>query len=236
MARESTDYGTPHFDAGHEADERFVEGIPLDPFFLSKFETTQAQWARVMDTNPSQHFDEASLGGPTHPAETFSWHSARLAGDRLALVLPTETQWEYACRAGTTTPFSSGEEIASLAGFANVADTTFNARGQSGDYTEDIVDGWVCHAPVATLEPNPFGLFHMHGNVWEWCLDAFQSDVDPREGDGLTEIAPRVLDGAIRGGSFSADARNARSANRLNYDRNNTDGDSGVRFARKISH
>jgi formylglycine-generating enzyme required for sulfatase activity len=234
IARQSEDYGAPYFDAGRDSDERMVEGVALDPFFFSKYETTQSQWSRLLDANPSQHFDEASLGGPTHPVETFSWRLSRTAAERLALTLPTEAQWEYACRAGTTTPFSSGEEFDSLTGFANIADATFHASGVPESFTEEVVDGWICHAPVSSFEPNAFGLFNMHGNVWEWCVDAFASLAPPHAGDGSKEIAPNAAEGVIRGGSFSAEARNARSANRFSYDRNNTDSDVGVRFARKI--
>ncbi len=236
LSRESQDYGQPFHDPGADRDETFFERVELEPLLVSKFELTQAQAVRALEANPSQHHDSATLGGQTHPVEGLSWHAAQRAAARLDLALPTEAQWEYACRAGRTTPFATGEEFETLQGHANLADRTFVA-GQSratGFETPELEDGFVCHAPVGSFQPNAFGLHDMHGNVWEWCLDRDLPNVPPRAKDGLRETDAAGAEGVIRGGSWNTGARDCRCANRLNFDRNNTDGDVGVRLVRAL--
>jgi formylglycine-generating enzyme required for sulfatase activity len=240
LKRMAPDFGQPFHDHWRDSkhqDEGFFESIALDPFFISKYELTQAQYTRIIGANPSQHHDPATLGGPTHPVETVSWNDASMVLLRLGLELPTEAQWEYACRAGSTTPFSSGERFDSLQGHANILDKTFASTGNATDRppTLEVEDGFVCHAPVGSFLPNAFGLHDMHGNVWEWCRDRYLIDAAPRPGDGLRDDGKEGLEGTLRGGSWFTDAVTCRSANRFNYDRNNTDGDVGLRPVRRVT-
>jgi formylglycine-generating enzyme required for sulfatase activity len=156
-----------------------------------------------------------------HPVVNVSWNDAvefckwlsRVEGQTFRL--PTEAEWEYACRAGTTTRFTSGDDPETLAAVANVVDAS--AREKYPHWTWAIAgrDGYVYTAPVARFRANGFGLYDMHGNVWEWCSDGYAADYyehspvdDP---PGPSGIAHRV----IRGGSFGRDPRHARSAYRL---------------------
>lgn len=131
---------------------------------------------------------------------------------RHGMVLPSEAQWEYGCRAGTTTPWACGFE--DLVRYANVADAT--AKASAPVWTcETWSDGHVVHAPVGSFLPNGFGLFDVHGNVWEWTRDGEHGDgARPRTGDGLRGDPGSSSIGVRRGGSFDVAARYAHSAGR----------------------
>ena len=124
--------------------------------------------------------------------------------------LPTEAQWEYSCRAGTTTRFYSGDEEKTLKGFANMADASFKRKWQYSDWAVAWDDGYAFTAPVGKFKPNAFGLFDMHGNAWQWCADWYgeypQGAVTDPQGpnDGKSRV--------FRGGSFDHDAMNLRCA------------------------
>ena len=145
------------------------------PFFLSKYEMTQGQWQRLYRDNPS----EASVGiysgetiTPRHPVEKVTWNRANQAMQEVGLVLPTEAQWEYAARAGTTTPWWTGTSPQSLRGAENVADLTFSRWPQATpQFSPELEDGFIFHAPVGSFRANPFGLHDVSGNVAEWTRD-----------------------------------------------------------------
>jgi formylglycine-generating enzyme required for sulfatase activity len=203
-----------------QPDEQPCQEITLDPFFLSKVEMTQGQWLRIMRSRPS-YFDEQDplieSAAALHPVEQVSWESSSEALMRLGLVLPTEAQWEYAARAGTTTPWWTGADKESLAGAANIADSNYvfgfvDVRGE-----EWLDDGFEVHAPVGSLRPNALGLHDLAGNVWEWCQDWYgEYENKVREGDGLRLIGERDerRDRVLRGGSFDFTVSDARSAAR----------------------
>ena len=128
--------------------------------------------------------------------------------------LPTEAEWEYACRAGTTTRYQSGDDPETLAEVGNIADGTAKAKYPNWTWAIAARDGYVYTAPVGRFRPNAFGLYDMHGNVWEWCWDGYDADYyqespveDP---SGPSGASARVL----RGGSWSNYPRRARSAYR----------------------
>ena len=179
-------------------------------YWMAKYEVTQAEYLAVMGANPS-----CFTGDANRPVEQVSWHEAvaycaaltqreRAAGRIAATALyrlPTEAEWEYACRAWTSTRFSHGEDP----GYAELS--------QYAWYGADI--GGTTH-PVGQKLPNPWGLHDLHGNVWEWCQDWWSSElpggivVDPLgPASGLARV--------IRGGDWLDDARNCRSASR-SYD------------------
>jgi formylglycine-generating enzyme required for sulfatase activity len=199
--------GSPETEKERKPDEHRHRVIHTRGFWLANTACTQALWQAVMGNNPS-HF----TGDPLCPVEQVSWDLIqqeflpKLNGlvSGLDLVLPTEAQWEYACRAGTTTPFSFGENISTAQ--ANFDGNHPDAAVPNGEYRKKTV-------PVKSLPPNPWGLYEMHGNVWEWCADGYgpcgaDDAVDP---NGVTGSAARVL----RGGSWGSNTRFLRAAYRF---------------------
>jgi formylglycine-generating enzyme required for sulfatase activity len=173
-----------------------------------------------------------------HPVVNVSWNDAvafckwlsRKEGN--AYRLPTEAEWEYACRAGTTTRYSSGDDPESLAQFGNVADATFKARFPDAKYTMKARDGYVFTAPVGSFQPNAFGLYDMHGNAWQWCSDRYgatygaASAADDPAGAGSGDF--RVL----RGGSWVDGPVYTRSAKRSGITPGSRFDGTGFRVAR----
>ena len=234
----SLDPGSHHYDP-----DAFDADVPpgtvrLDPFFISKYEMTQGQWLRVTGYNPSLNQDvNPSLGrfDPLrHPVELVSWNDCVQTLKRLDLVLPTEAQWEYVARAGSTTPFHCGRDSACLERVANISDegvVEFLYRELPVEWGID--DGYVQAAPVGHYEPNRFGLFDVHGNVAEWCSDEFATPPWPRRaGDGLIELGGDRR--SYRGGSSIRAAISARCAARFGILPDSATLDIGVRPARRV--
>jgi len=181
------------------------------PFYMGKYEVTQEQWEGVMGNNPSIETKGAKL-----PVTDVSWEDCQEFIKKLnaktkgGYRLPTEAEWEYACRAGTTTHYSFGDVLTK-------SDANCNESG--GRIKE-----------VGSYKPNAFGLYDMHGNVWEWCEDSYGdypagSAIDPK---GPATGGNRVA----RGGSFNYGVSHARSSNRgLNSPTARSD-DGGFRLAR----
>lgn len=165
-------------------------------FFLGTHPVTQAQWSAEMSTNPS-HFS-----GPNRPVEQVTWHECRIFCGRLTaatgrrLELPTEAEWEYACRAGTTTEYVFGDTLS-----PDLAHYNPLSKGRRPTETAD----------VGSFPPNPWGLFDVHGNVFEWCETRFTFyPRRPCEPPGLIHDGLRVM----RGGSWAHSFDGCRSANR----------------------
>ncbi|MEM9802591.1 MAG: SUMF1/EgtB/PvdO family nonheme iron enzyme [Planctomycetota bacterium] len=170
MASQSGDPSAPHYDPW-AAPEAFAHIQSIPPFFIARHEVTQGQWLRLTGANPSGFAPPRGNGEPIdldHPVENVSWTECDQALTRHSLALPSVAQWEYACRAGTETPFSTGARVESLQGYANVLD----AKGSYHDVRQRPAswnDGYGVHSPVGSFLPNAFGLFDVHGNVSEWC-------------------------------------------------------------------
>lgn len=208
--------GSPNVDPNSNASgsESPPHEVTLTPFFLSKFELTQAQWARVQGSNPSKY-----QLGDLHPVEQISYNDASALLLQLGLQLPTEAQWEYAARAATTTIYPYGNAIEDLRGAANLADRTARlANVGQWAFIDDLEDGFAFHAPIGSFRPNGFGLHDVCGNVWEWCRDQFLSySLPPRNGDGLRSIPMRDRTERVsRGGAFLNGAVHLRVACRAN--------------------
>ena len=165
------------------------------------------------------------------------WDSCRDVLKRIGCRLPTEVQWEYACRAGTRTTWSTGDTEESLFGHVNLADKT-GARywgPKRRRLVEGLDDGFLNHAPVGSFLPNPWGLHDVHGNVWEKCLDAPSYTFPPLPPDGRR---PSELIGGThhvaRGGSYTSHGAYAASATRNLHKRDFCFYDVGVRPVRMI--
>lgn len=191
--------------------------VSLEPFFLSKFELTVAQWFRMTGTRPA--ILTVPVEGATEneermlPVQGVSWTVVSAALERFDLVLPTEAQWEYAARAGTETAWWSGDDPAALRLAANVADQSMRLAAFR---TELAYAGWddgqPFSAPVGSFAANPFGLHDVHGNVFEWCADWYLSYSEPvREGDGLRQGVDPDRCRVLRGGAFDFSVDAARS-------------------------
>ena len=178
-----------------DADEKPVVDVTLAAFYVGRHEVTQAQWAALMPDNPSAHKD------PRNPVESVTWDEcvAFLATARAPegwrFALPSEAQWEYACRAGTTTAYHFGDDPAAL-----------SAHG----WHKGNADGRP-HA-VGTGRPNAWGLYDVHGNVWEWCADGWHDSHRGAPGDGSVRAGGRGR--VLRGGSWVHPPEEARAASR----------------------
>ncbi len=242
MGAQNEDPGGPNYDPQARPEESPPHLVALDPFFFSKYEVTQGQWLRFTGRNPSIYGPENTVFQPgehsfLHPVEQVSWNECAEFCARLSLRLPTEAQWEYAARAETTTPWWTGEEKESLEGAANIADQAYVRLGGTAAATHEwpeLDDGYGVHAPVDALRPNAFGLHHITGNVWEWCLDGFdfyKDDVLPGTGESLV---PDAIHRANRGGGFVHGVEWARSSRRNNTPPANRANQLGLRPAREL--
>jgi formylglycine-generating enzyme required for sulfatase activity len=214
--------------------------VTLTPFFLSKYEMTQGQWSRFVGSNPS-YFAPGQSSAKTritllHPVEQVSWTTCDQELRRLCLELPSEARWEYACRAGTSTPWSTGDTLESLRGYANIADEgSADSYAKGWNFERGFSDAWDVHCPVGALLANAFGLHEMHGNVWEWCLDGYQGGFY-REGPQRDPVSDPAgsANRVDRGGGFFDLAVHARSAVRIHYAPSYADVTLGLRPARAL--
>jgi len=208
--------GAPKTEEGSTDDERPQHQVIISPFYMGKYPVTQAQWqavAAIEQVNRELDPDPSNFKGKNLPVEQVSWYDAVEFCDRLSCQTgkpyrsPSEAEWEYACRAGTTTPFHFGETITSQ--LANYNGEATYGVGTKGTYREKTTE--VGSFGVA----NAFGLYDMHGNVWEWCADHWHDNYEDAPTDGSASIGssdnrPRLL----RGGSWGSDPVLCRSASR----------------------
>ncbi|CAK8723533.1 MAG: Formylglycine-generating enzyme, required for sulfatase activity, contains SUMF1/FGE domain [Candidatus Electronema aureum] len=189
--------GSSTDDEGHENDEGPVHKVCVDSFWMGQYEVTQGQWEKVMGANPS----EFKKGG-NYPVERVSWNDVQDFIKKLnssstgnSYRLPTEAEWEYACRANSSSRYCGGNDV--------------NAVAWHG---ESISDGST--HPVGGKQANGFGLYDMSGNVWEWCADQYDSGYyasSPQSNPvGSESESYRVL----RGGGWGSMPRDVRAANR----------------------
>lgn len=173
------------------------------PFYMGVYEVTQEQYEAVMAANPSH------TKGPQKPAESMDWDKAKDFCDKLAaatghnVTLPTEAQWEYACRAGTNTRFYYGDDP----DYADLADHAWYARNSHQTH------------PVGQKSPNPWGLYDMIGNVWEWCSDWYAKTYPA--GDAVDPTGPASgTDRVLRGGCWGIAKQGCRCARRARFQSN----------------
>jgi len=230
--------GSLESESKRNDDEGPAHSVRVNSFYISKYLVTQKEYKDVMGKNPSnfpgdnnpvemvcwydtieycnrlsikEGFSPAyNLFGSTNPddwdVQGPKWDSITINLDSKGYRLPTEAQWEYACRAGTTTPFYTGDKISSLQ--ANFNGTSPYGNSAAGDYLKKTT-------PVGSYPANPWGLFDMHGNVWEWCWDWKENYTSDNKIDPTGPVSGKYR--AERGGSWSSGGNNIRSAIR-SYD------------------
>ncbi len=205
----------------------------VEPFFLAKHEMTQGQWLRFSGNNPSGYKPHAFLTVAgrvitlAHPVEEVAFLDCQSTLRRLGLRLPLDQEWEYACRAGSDTIWSTGNKVESLQEHANIKDEGSRADfGIRESVTPGIDDGFSSHAPVGIYRPNGFGLHDMHGNVAEW--------VDLKGGTAKYRSPAERENRIARGGGHLSLAEDCRAALRIRIKMTSRVVDIGCRPARSI--
>ncbi|MFM7614089.1 MAG: formylglycine-generating enzyme family protein, partial [Synechococcales cyanobacterium] len=197
--------GSPNNESERESEEGPQRQVRVKQFLMGRYAVTQAQYEGVMGTNPSR------FKGNNRPVEQVSWNDAKQFIRRLnektgkRYRLPTEAEWEYGARAGTTTPFSYGATITPEV--ANYDGRYPYGNAPKGEYRERTMD-------VNSLYPNPWGLYHIHGNVWEWVEDYWHDNYNSAPTDGsVWDFGGDTNLRVLRGGSwFSRSSTFCRSA------------------------
>ncbi len=221
--------GSPADEEQRSDDESPQHSVNIKPFFMGKFAVTQAQYKEIMGLG----YSPSTLNTEQYPAESLSWNNAIEFCQRLTektgrkYRLPSEAEWEYACRAGTTTAFHFGETITT--DLANYDGNNTYAEAPKGKVRKQTTK-------VGSFSPNAFGLYDMHGNILEWCQDTWQENYKDAPSDGNAWIedgndAYRVL----RGGSWKKFPAYCRSAFRYYDDPNYGHEDFGMRVVCDIS-
>jgi formylglycine-generating enzyme required for sulfatase activity len=220
--------GSPKGERQRGTNEDQVEVTLTKGFWLARYEVTQFEWQTVMQTSPWAG-KEFVKERDDDPATHITWDDAMKFCEKLTkaerqagrlpadwkYTLPTEAQWEYACRAGTTTRFSFG-----------------NNDSELGDYAwyhqNAVIEGQEFAHAVGQKKPNPWGLSDMHGGVWEWCRDRFAKDLP---GGTDPEVAGADPHRVLRGGCWNNHSWRCRSATRNRRTPDHHDDDSGFRIA-----
>ncbi len=194
----------------------------IAPFLAGKYEVSRAQWRRI-----ASRVDETDDGASALlPAHGMSWDDARRALERAGLELPTEAQWEYAARGGSTTPWWTGNNPGSLRGAVN-GRAPIDSRSTGVSASTPLA--------IDSLRANGFGLAHVLGNVAEWTLDPWDKDatISLRDGTGA-RMEGDAAHRAVRGGSWASDARELRSTARQEVQVDLRDRRIGVRASRRL--
>jgi formylglycine-generating enzyme required for sulfatase activity len=201
--------GSPETEAKRYNSEGPQHYVNVPEFLMGKYTVTQAQWQAVMGNNPSY------FKGKNRPVENVSWNDATKFCQKLSKKtgrdyrLPSEAEWEYACRAGTTTPFYFGETITSE--LVNHYDNYTYGNGPKGKWRGETTD-------VGNFPPNSFGLYDMHGNVQEFCQDVWHKNYDGAPVDGSAWLNGGNSSSRVcRGGSWFINTRRCRSAYRFYF-------------------
>lgn len=207
--------GTPELEFQRDADEHLHSVTLTRAYYIAETELTQGQWMAVMGELPQQMRNDASARGDTLPVHSVTWTEAvnfceqlSAHSDSMQYRLPSEAEWEIACRANQQAAYNTGSNQLSLQQ-ANVFDPKSPRNHDQA-------------LPVASYQPNDWGLYDMHGNVWEWCHDWLAdysqlSPVDPMNAEGGNAADENLRTKVLRGGSYYDEAPLSRSGNRWSY-------------------
>ncbi|WAN69556.1 SUMF1/EgtB/PvdO family nonheme iron enzyme [Moorena producens JHB] len=211
--------GSPESERESDDRERPQHQVSIEAFWLGKYPVTQGQWravAKLPKVNRDLEPDPSEFKGENRPVEFVSWLEAVEFCDRVSkhtgieYRLPSEGEWEYACRAGTTTPFHYGETLTSR--LANYKASYTYGEEAVGKYRRETTE-------VGSFPPNGFGLYDMHGNVEEYCADSWHNNYERAPTDGsIWQYYNKYYYHSLRGGSWTFIPRDCRSASRLDYD------------------
>jgi formylglycine-generating enzyme required for sulfatase activity len=214
----SFEMGSPSSESGRDADEGPVHTVELDGFWIGKFEVTNAQYRRFKSDHNSGSFGGYGVNEDSQPVVKVSWNDAKAFCEWLSgrtgktFRLPTEAEWEYACRAGTRTARFPGNSDASLEAYANVFNPSIKRENDLDWDSFTWEDRHKVASPTGSFKPNPWGLYDIIGNAKEWCEDWYgpylSASAKNPKGASLGEY--RVL----RGGSWVHSPGDCRSANR----------------------
>ena len=202
--------GSPANEEGQENSEQPEHPVNVSTFYLGQTQITQAQWSAIFPDEAVKFGNNSQL-----PVDSISWIDATEFCHRLSTNtgreyrLPTESEWEYACRATTTNPFAYGDTISpSIVNYDGLRPYGRIVKGTCRDKS----------TPVATFPPNLFGLYDMHGNLWEWCLDEWFANYDdaPKDGTARGDLVTRDENKqrVVRGGSWFSSGNICRAASR----------------------
>ena len=217
--------GSPASEAGRFADEAQHSVTITKAFYLSETGVTQEVWQKVKGANPS------NFKGANNPVEQVSWNDCQSFCQSSGLRLASESEWEYACRAGTTGAYAG--DLASMAWFGdNSGRSALDAdalwKRDSSRYVQQLIDNGCQTHPVKQRKPNAWGLYDMHGNVWEWCEDGYAESASSTQQASTGNVGARVL----RGGGWNGGASDCRSAYRTYYAPGYSNDFLGFRVAR----
>ncbi|MEL6578258.1 MAG: bifunctional serine/threonine-protein kinase/formylglycine-generating enzyme family protein [Cyanobacteria bacterium J06621_12] len=223
--------GSLEFESEREIEESPQHSVTVRPFLMGKYPITQAQWLAVMDDNPSRFLD-LDPSRSKKPVERVSWLDCNLFCQKLSQLvgrdirLPSEAEWEYACRGKTQTPFHCGSTISTE--LANYNGEEIYRSGIEGENRQQTTD-------VDTFAANPFGLYDLHGNVAEWCADTWHSNYQNAPADGSAWVSNNSKDQRVlRGGSWLHLPGSCRSAQRLKSSPQSKSDAFGFRIAASI--
>jgi len=202
-------FPTGNADPAADDREKPVHEVTVPPFFISKHEMTQGQWLRFTAENPSRYGPRVTISGHyqhslLHPVESVSWNDCAKTLSWLGLRLPSEAEWEYAARGGTTSKWWTGAKIESVRDAANFCDRFCRQNWGSEKWSFDdwLDEGFAIHAPVDSYRPNLFGLHNAMGNLREWCRDRYHVDYDGAPRDGSAREDGNDKRRIQRGGSW----------------------------------
>jgi len=223
--------GSPERELEREAEESPSHPVTIRPFMLGQYPVTQAQWWAVMNNNPSR-FADSDVINSKKPVERVSWLDCSLFCEKLAKLtgreirLPTESEWEYACRGQTKTAFHFGATIGTE--LANYNGEDIYGAGMEGKNRQSTTD-------VDSFSANPFGLYDLHGNVAEWCVDTWHPNYQNAPTDGSSWVSGHPQERRVlRGGSWLHLPGSCRSAQRFKSAPHNKSDAFGLRIAMSI--
>jgi formylglycine-generating enzyme required for sulfatase activity len=222
--------GSPEGEVGRDNDEGLQHDVKVAPFALSKTEVTFAEYARFAKATGRPLPSDEGWGGDTRPVINVNWQDATAYADWLsqrtgeAYRLPTEAEWEYAARAGSTTAYWWGNDI------QRGKEVMANCDGCGSEWDNKQT------APVGSFPANKFGLYDLHGNVWEWTADCWHDNYDsaPTDGRAWEDDASGGCCRVVRGGSWGSKPAWMRSASRFRLTPGGANYFLGFRLARTL--